>query len=281
MGLPPRYILKTGSTHPRAQNQTRIAKGCAFLEAPDARLQLSIACLCLRLTTVATSMTAKKNAGMPTTPLLVQLARGDVTRQTSAELHIILENISQDPALSSDVGLVVERLLVTMGELVLRFGQYTNFPCRVVLLSRKFHPGGFYAEALNLLTCDPDKSDRGYSLLLRQEAWNTETAAPVAPPPAVPAVPPQRLVLFVVSAGFKRAAWAPRAGRDRHRLWRHQPGSLAERISRVARGHAGCAGVEAIHADRRLRRRLLLHSPPPVHGGGPASFRSGCSPAAT
>ena len=66
-------------------------------------------------------MTAKKNAGMPTTPLLVQLARGDVTRKTSAELRIILENISQDPALSSDVGLVVERLLVTMGELVLRF----------------------------------------------------------------------------------------------------------------------------------------------------------------
>ena len=86
----------------------------------------------------------------------------------------------------------------------------------------------------------------------------TETAAPVAPPPAAPAVPPQRLVLFVVSAGLTRAAWAPRAGRDRHRLWRHQPGSLAERISRVARGHAGCAGVEAIHADRRLRRRVLL-----------------------
>ena len=145
---------------------------CAFLEAPDARLQLSIACLCLRLTTVATSMTAKKNAGMPTTPLLVQLARGDVTRKTSAELHIILENISQDPALSSDVGLVVERVLVTMGDLVLRFGQYSNYPCRVVLLSRKFHPGGFYAEALNLLTGDPDKLDRGYSLLLRQEAWN-------------------------------------------------------------------------------------------------------------
>ena len=38
----------------------------------------------------------------------------------------------------------------------------------------------------------------------------TETAAPVAPPPAAPAVPPQRLVLFVVSAGRKTAAWAPR-----------------------------------------------------------------------
>ena len=170
LGLPPRYILKTGSTNPRARNQNSIAKVCAFLEAPDARLQLCIACLCFRLTTVATSMTAKKNAGMPTTPLLVQLARGDVTRKTLAQLHIILENISQDPALSSDVGLVVERLLVTMGDLVLRFGQYRNFPCRVVLLSRKFHPGGFYAEALNLLTGDPDKLDRGYSLLVRQEA---------------------------------------------------------------------------------------------------------------
>ena len=38
-------------------------------------------------------------------------------------------------------------------------------------MSRKFHPRGFYAEALNLLTGDPDKLDRGYSLSLRQEAW--------------------------------------------------------------------------------------------------------------
>eukprot|EP00974_Lingulodinium_polyedra_P106974 10355619-Lingulodinium_polyedra.AAC.1 len=59
-----------------------------------------------------------------------------------------------------------------MGEFVLRFDQYGNFPGRVVLLSRKFHPGGFYAEILNLLTCDPDKLDRGYSLLLRREAWH-------------------------------------------------------------------------------------------------------------
>ena len=65
---------------PEGTEPNRIAEVCAFLEAPDARLQLSIACLCLRLTTVATSMTAKKNAGMPTTPLLVQLARGDVTK---------------------------------------------------------------------------------------------------------------------------------------------------------------------------------------------------------
>ena len=169
--LPPEYILNTGATNPRATNQQRIDRVSRFFQAADSRLQLSIACLCLRLTTVATAMTAKKLDSTKTTPLLVLLARGGVTRRASSELPAILRNIPHDLALGAHVGLVVERLLLTMGELVLRFHQYETFPGRVVLLSRKFNPEGCYEEALNLLTCDKETLDRGYSLLLRREAW--------------------------------------------------------------------------------------------------------------
>ena len=94
-----------------------------------------------------------------------------MTRRASSELAAILRDIPHDLALGAHMGLVVERLLLTMGELVLRFHQYEAFPCRVVLLSRKFNPEGFYDETVNLLTCDKDTLDIGYSRLLRREAW--------------------------------------------------------------------------------------------------------------
>jgi hypothetical protein len=170
--LPPEYILNTGAKNPRAQNHKRIDRVTRFFQAADSRLQLSIACLCVRLTTVATAMTAKKLDSTQTTPLLVLLARGGVTRRASSELPAILSNITHDLALGAHVGLVVERLLLTMGELVLRFHQYEGFPGRVVLLSRKFNRDGCYAESMNLLTCDEVSLDLGYSLPLRREAWS-------------------------------------------------------------------------------------------------------------
>ena len=54
---------------------------------------------------------------------------------------------------------------------MLRFHQYETLPGRVVLLSRKFNPEGCSKEAVNLLTCDLETLDLGYSLHLRREAW--------------------------------------------------------------------------------------------------------------
>jgi len=82
-----------------------------------------------------------------------------------------LRNIPHDIDICNQVGLVVERLLLTMGELVLRFHQYETFPGRVVLLSRKFNPEGCSKAAANLLTCDLETLDLGYSLHLRREVW--------------------------------------------------------------------------------------------------------------
>ena len=66
---------------------------------------------------------------------------------------------------------VLERLLVTMGQLVLRFAQYRTYPGRVVLLSKRFHPDGFYHEIVHVLHCEEAELDFGYTLPLREKAW--------------------------------------------------------------------------------------------------------------
>ena len=137
--LPASEMLNTGSKNLREGNQKRIAKVTRFLESQASRLQLSIACLCLRLSGVATSMTARKT-GAAEIPLLVQLARGDIVKRTSQELHVILENLSADPELAQHVAEVLERLLVTMGPLVVRLAQYMKYPARVV--SSTINKGG-------------------------------------------------------------------------------------------------------------------------------------------
>ena len=169
--LPASEILSTGSKSLREGNQKRIAKVTRFFENQGTRLQLSIAVLCLRLTGVATSMTARKMKAAEI-PLLVQLARGEIVKRSSQELYVILENLSADPHLAPHMGQVLERLLVTMGQLVVRFIQYTKYPARVALLSQRFNPDGFYDELIHFLYCDETELDFGYSLPLRKKAWD-------------------------------------------------------------------------------------------------------------
>ena len=129
--LPASEILNIGSKNLRAGNQKIIAKVTRFLESQASRLQLSIACLCLRLSGVATSKTVRKTDAAEM-PLLVQLARGDIVIRTSQELYVILENLSADLELAQHVAEVLERLLVTMGPWVVRLAQYMKYPARVV-----------------------------------------------------------------------------------------------------------------------------------------------------
>ena len=116
-------------------------------------------------------MTARKTKAAEI-PLLVQLARGEIVKRSSQELHVILENLSADHHLDPHMGQVLERLLVTMGQLVVRFIQYTKYPARVVLLSQRFNSAGFYSELIHFLHCDEAELDFGYSLPLRKKAWD-------------------------------------------------------------------------------------------------------------
>ena len=60
MDLPAADVLQTGVQQHRATNQKRITKTRKYLEAEDTRFQLALACLCLRLTSLATSITRQK-----------------------------------------------------------------------------------------------------------------------------------------------------------------------------------------------------------------------------
>ena len=61
MDRPAADVLQTGVQQQRASNQKRIARVRKYLGAEDARLQLALARLCFRLTSLATSIAGHKN----------------------------------------------------------------------------------------------------------------------------------------------------------------------------------------------------------------------------
>ncbi len=174
-GLRPESILQTGVKHPLEGSAKRLRKVCAYLNAPTARLELATASLCLRLTRIATSLTGRtasgRSSGSEPEFMLVQLARGVVSRRTGRELSGILACLVHDELLWPHGGHVVERLLSTQGQIVLRFRKYQCFPTRVALLSRQCNPLTYYSEIVHFLNCSEDALDAGYSLDLRREAW--------------------------------------------------------------------------------------------------------------
>ena len=61
MDLPAAELLQTGVQQHCANNQKRITRVRKFLEAEDTHFQLALACLCLRLTSLAASIAGQKN----------------------------------------------------------------------------------------------------------------------------------------------------------------------------------------------------------------------------
>ena len=60
-------VLQTGVQHQHANNQKRTTRVRKYLEDEGARFQLALAFLCLRLTSLATSIAGQKNATAPDT----------------------------------------------------------------------------------------------------------------------------------------------------------------------------------------------------------------------
>ena len=185
LDLPVADVLQTGVQKPRASNQKRISRVRRFLEDENARFLLALACLCLRLTSLATSITGQKNRRTSgeapemdvREPLLVRLARGDVTQRAALELTCIFRALRHDAALTPRLGEVVTRLLTTAGQIVLRFSQYAEYPARVVLMSRTYNPDAYYQEVLRFLHVGVKALDSGYSEPLRREAWGVAAQA--------------------------------------------------------------------------------------------------------
>ena len=176
--LPAAEVLKTSVKKQRETNQKRISRVRAFLDAPETRFELAVACLCLRLTGLATSITGQKSRitrpgetdSVDRSPLMVRLAQGAVTERVAGELSSILGALHHDAVLAPQLGVVVTRLLITAGHVVLRFKQYTEYPCRAILMSKKWNPDGFHQEILRFLAAREEELDTGYSVVLRKEA---------------------------------------------------------------------------------------------------------------
>ena len=119
--VPAKDALQTGTTQCRDEAVSRITKVVRMLEdrhslrvadssasgAPlPVYVTLGVACLCLRLTMITTSITGQKVAGDDDErlPLLLRLAKGTVTARAGEELAGILTAVPDDPGLRNHGG---------------------------------------------------------------------------------------------------------------------------------------------------------------------------------
>ena len=52
-----------------------------------------------------------------------------------------------------------------------RFSLYEQFPCRVVLLSKRYNEHGCFAEASKFVLAPEAELDTGYATILQRQAW--------------------------------------------------------------------------------------------------------------
>ena len=112
--VPAKDVLQTGALQCRDEAVSRITKVVRMLEdrnplrvadpsaaALPVYVTLGVACLCLRLTMITTSITGQKVAGDDDDrlPLLLRLASGRVTARAGEELAGILTAVPDDPGL--------------------------------------------------------------------------------------------------------------------------------------------------------------------------------------
>ena len=74
-----------------------------------------------------------------------------MSERTARELTSILQALRHDATLTQRLGDVVTRLLVTVGQVILRVSQYAESPARAALMSRTCNPATSYQEVLRFL----------------------------------------------------------------------------------------------------------------------------------
>ena len=91
--------------------------------------------------------------------MMVRFARGEVSERTAWEMTSILQALRYDATLTPRLGEVVTRLLMTAGQVILRFSQYAEYPAWAALMSRICNPATYYQEVLRFLHVDPKALD--------------------------------------------------------------------------------------------------------------------------
>ena len=166
VGLP-FQALSFGRLMAETENAKRMAAVSVFFLSEGAPSEVRRVALCLRLTIYATSLTAEKDKrGEPT---LVSLGRGLVQEKTSILFSDIVSRIPDDPVLEPTETLMA--MLQTQVRLIIRFDQYGRFPTRLWRLTKKFNPDGYADACYQFLTVPNEDLDLGFSVLLKEEAW--------------------------------------------------------------------------------------------------------------
>ena len=169
LGLPV-SLFSVGALRAEAEQSKRLSAVRAFYSNPGTPVLLRRACLALRLTLFATSLTAQKGTSAGgKEPMMVRLGRREVQLRTSALLADIVPRLPDDPQV--DQKGTLHALLLTQAHIVMRFDMYSRFPTRLFVLTKKYNSTGYLVEIVDFLSMDDRLLDGGYSLLLKREAW--------------------------------------------------------------------------------------------------------------
>jgi hypothetical protein len=161
----PHAILLT-TINPQVRNKGRMAQVLKFFKMEGGGQYLRRTSLCLQLTGMATSITAKKSAP-DAVPLLVRLFEGEVIVKTQVHLSHLLTELWRDPTL--DAGACISAMLLTVCDIVLRFRVFLGYPYRLCSLCRRFNPE-YLVACMHFLRAEDSALDVGLSIPLRKLA---------------------------------------------------------------------------------------------------------------
>ena len=91
--LPLDTVFRVG-TNAQKKQQARLTRFKAYISKPQATQDLRVACLCLRMTTVVTSMVSKQKDGTGT--ILLALARGEPQHKAGEVVSEQLQQLCYD-----------------------------------------------------------------------------------------------------------------------------------------------------------------------------------------
>lgn len=164
----PSDIFISETVHLRNRQAKRIKAFKDWYNNADSRRHLKHTCLCLRLTNLVVSFTARKGVQPGAEPLLVTLARGDVQRTVCQELTCVVSWLHADPSL--DLAQALGGLFHTTLLIFVRFAEYACFPAQMYKLCQCFNPDGYISFCEDFLIMDESQLDTGFSRLLQVEA---------------------------------------------------------------------------------------------------------------
>ena len=160
------HAIKLTTINPQVRNKGRMAQVLKFFKMEGGGQYLRRTSLCLQLTGMATSITAKKSAP-DAVPLLVRLFEGEVIVKTQVHLSHLLTELWRDPTL--DAGACISAMLLTVCDIVLRFRVFLGYPYRLCSLCRRFNPE-YLVACMHFLRAEDSALDVGLSIPLRKLA---------------------------------------------------------------------------------------------------------------